>query len=363
MVSPVSLVTGDFLLLACCNRNFWSEAVERGILARVKLNGSSFVLQFSPTTLAEASSCQKSQNLMAGSLMTVELEIWLQCIIYWKFRVNVIEIQQIWLDTFDIFHTSIWIIFFNTAIIKTSMISWVLMHAALDGEVHAQVPRELSARDWNKLSVRMELFGLLDGHSTSMIQNGSMFQSQSFACVCVEELWTIIRGFAHWAEPMYDSMRHEICGMRHSRRRKELPSIALYNIDSTVRAAKETHHLADCQSASPASMVFFKAAIDHMERLKGWNMILQTRIGSSRRSAEQCISDRKKWKPFAFPCSKGIQMHPVLEICWNSIPAKALSKKALVPCASSRGFKVVLHYLAWAAVVKIFQKRTALKVF
>ena len=150
-----------------------------------------------------------------------------------------------------------------------------------------------------------------------MIQNGSMFQSQSFACVCVcvEELWTIIRGFAHWAEPMYDSMRHEICGMRHSRRRKELPSIALYNIDSTVRAAKETHHLADCQSASPASMVYFKAAIDHMERLKGWNMILQTRIGSSRRSAEQCISDRKKWKPFAFPCSKGIQMHPVLEIC------------------------------------------------
>ena len=75
MVSPVSLVTSDFLLLACCNRNFWSEAVERGILARVKLNGSSFVLQFSPTTLAEASSCQKSQNLMAGSSMTVELEI------------------------------------------------------------------------------------------------------------------------------------------------------------------------------------------------------------------------------------------------------------------------------------------------
>ncbi len=105
----------------------------------------------------------------------------------------------------------------------------------------------------------MELFGLVDRHSTtekctSMIQHGSIIYCSKVILVWFSLLES--EEALHWAEPMY------ICFSFPSKKRA-----ALNCLDSKARAAKETHHLADCQSASPVSMcvcVFWEIKIDHI---------------------------------------------------------------------------------------------------
>ena len=139
---------------------------------------------------------------MAGSSMTVELEIWLQCI-YWKFRVNGIEISR-----FDLIRLISFIPAFRSSsstLPSSKHQHGFLMHAALDGEVHAQVPKVVDL-DWTNCRSIHGAFWTPNGRPqymdrkpcTSMIQNGCMFQSQS--CVCV---WCVLKNYGKSSEALH----------------------------------------------------------------------------------------------------------------------------------------------------------------
>ena len=177
---------------------------------------------------------------MAGSSMTVELEIWS------SESMSLRSVDLIWYVWYLLI-PAFWSSSSTLPSSKHQNREFYCMQLWTGKRMHRF--QKLS-REWTNFGPK---WSFLDSWTATVRQKSVpqwfstvvlLFQSHS----CVVFIVGKWRGFAHWAEPMYK------CFSFPSKKRA-----ALNCLDSKARAAKETHHLADCQSASPVSMrVFFE---------------------------------------------------------------------------------------------------------